>query len=571
MSFLRRHRPPVSTSPPPTIPRLSPDKSDYAFPPTTPRSADRTILPRFTPGDDAPADAHDAGAPTPTYVGGVRPPPSRPDDAVAFSTHFFPPDGAPPPSPVPEDAVLALAPPQAPGARRGLLSRLRKAPGIVPTPPWSPGDHIYTTSIIGAWCRHAIVISVVPGGDEEDAAQMEESERRLFDPVVVIADVEWGFEAGAAEPAGDPDIPPPTGVLLEEADFSLEELARASPSGSQLCNDYYDIPPPTGFLVEDANGSPSHTYGSVPVLFTGDGGEEVSPSSIGQSDWYAESGVGTAVSVSDEFPTPRRWSRMPEIDLDESASTAPPSPPRSIIGVPRAISFRTKRVPRATVQLHTLPPPEFNLWRKVTYPRYAHETGVGKYFRRSPTHPPGPPVDDPVPLILARVRFLLSHEHLLPQSHHHFQANAECIAVWVRTGRWSTAHGSHFLAVTAAGQVKSAVTAGAYAATPTITVPASGMWGYLGYTTKVTLASALPWVMPAVAGYGIVTVGAPLLILSRSKAVWEEVTKRLNGEFWKSEEGLESVVACVEYWSGLVTHPPQGDEEHTKKAETRVV
>ena len=113
------------------------------------------------------------------------------------------------------------------------------------------------------------------------------------------------------------------------------------------------------------------------------------------------------------------------------------------------------------------------------------------------------PDSDPKGIVLARVRYLLENEStdekgrhcnsVLPP-YHIFNANSECIAVWVKTGRFSTLQAAIFLHSTALGQVKSAATLSLFVASQTVpvttTVSAGGVLGWFGMTTtSTTMAS----------------------------------------------------------------------------------
>ena len=109
------------------------------------------------------------------------------------------------------------------------------------------------------------------------------------------------------------------------------------------------------------------------------------------------------------------------------------------------------------------------------------------------------PDSDPKGIVLARVRYLLENESIdekgrhcnsvLPP-YHIFNANSECIAVWVKTGRFSTLQAAIFLHSTALGQVKSAATLSLFVASQTVpvttTVSAGGVLGWFGMTTTST-------------------------------------------------------------------------------------
>lgn len=167
------------------------------------------------------------------------------------------------------------------------------------------------------------------------------------------------------------------------------------------------------------------------------------------------------------------------------------------------------------------------------------------------------PSSDPSTLVLARLRFLLEYGEevseeknnsppLLPP-HHLLYANSECIAVWVKTGHWSTLQGSIFLHSSTVGNAKQTATLAMYLSAQTATVPASGLWGWLGGTTTVSLFAAQPWVVPALIGGGMVYIGLPTMLLWKAKGRWSETEKKLNAEFWSSADN-ETIVALVQNW-----------------------
>ena len=168
------------------------------------------------------------------------------------------------------------------------------------------------------------------------------------------------------------------------------------------------------------------------------------------------------------------------------------------------------------------------------------------------------PSSDPSKLVLARLRFLLEHGEeeqseqkknistLLPP-HHLLYANSECIAVWVKTGHWSTLQGSIFLHSSTVGNAKQTATLAMYLSAQTATVPASGLWGWLGGTTTVSLFTAQPWVVPALIGGGMVYIGLPTMLLWKAKGRWSETEKKLNDGFWSSADN-ETIVALVQNW-----------------------
>lgn len=137
------------------------------------------------------------------------------------------------------------------------------------------------------------------------------------------------------------------------------------------------------------------------------------------------------------------------------------------------------------------------------------------------------PKSDPPKLVLARAYFLLKHGEAVLPPYHAFHSNSECIAVFCKTGVWSTLQAAVFLHSTAIGNAKS--------------------------TMAVTLgvAASVPVLAPVIGGIGLAMVGAPWLILKESKGKWEEATMKLTDLFW-AQADPEVFVECIEHWSGLV-------------------
>ena len=156
---------------------------------------------------------------------------------------------------------------------------------------------------------------------------------------------------------------------------------------------------------------------------------------------------------------------------------------------------------------------------------------------------------DAIGLVLARVNFIIRSPEVLPD-YHVVNANCECVAFWCKTGKWSTLQASSFLELTAAGQVKSSATLATTAATTKVAVPASGIWGWFGYTSQVSFLSLHPMVLPALAGYAAVTVGVPAALYVKAKGFWKETAERLNNAFWESAMEQPDVFAeCMTHWS----------------------
>ncbi|KAL7473163.1 hypothetical protein ACHAXS_013558 [Conticribra weissflogii] len=182
------------------------------------------------------------------------------------------------------------------------------------------------------------------------------------------------------------------------------------------------------------------------------------------------------------------------------------------------------------------------------------------------------PKSDPPALVLARLRFLLvygeesvvstdneqsnegkrnkSSEHPLLPPHHLLYANSECIAVWCKTGHWSTLQASVFLHSSTIGNAKQTATLAMFLSAQTVTVPASGIWGFFGGTTTVSLFSTQPWLVPALVGGGMAYVGLPMVILWKAKGRWLDAEKRLNDRFWRMAEP-EVFVELIRSWTSL--------------------
>lgn len=98
------------------------------------------------------------------------------------------------------------------------------------------------------------------------------------------------------------------------------------------------------------------------------------------------------------------------------------------------------------------------------------------------------PQSDPTEIVLARANYVLEHMDKLPP-YHVFYSNSECIAVWCKTGRWSTLQTAVFLSTNSVGAAKSSTLA------------------------TIGVAAANPLLAPVVAIGGLVWVTAPMVIL----------------------------------------------------------
>ena len=68
---------------------------------------------------------------------------------------------------------------------------------------------------------------------------------------------------------------------------------------------------------------------------------------------------------------------------------------------------------------------------------------------------------------------------------------------------------------------------------------------------QVPMLSASPWLIPALAAYGLTAVGTPYLILMKAKGKWEESTTKLNDGFWGEWAGPDVYVDAIKGWTGL--------------------
>ncbi|KAL3937034.1 MAG: hypothetical protein SGBAC_007774 [Bacillariaceae sp.] len=133
---------------------------------------------------------------------------------------------------------------------------------------------------------------------------------------------------------------------------------------------------------------------------------------------------------------------------------------------------------------------------------------------------------DPQAVVLARTRWLLKHgEGILPP-YHAFSSNSECIAVFCKTGYWSTLQADIFLHSTAIGNAKSTV------------------------VMTLGVAASVPILAPVVGAVGLGAVVAPWFYLDKQKKAAKETQQKLADQFWAQAEP-EVIVACVKEWSNL--------------------
>lgn len=145
--------------------------------------------------------------------------------------------------------------------------------------------------------------------------------------------------------------------------------------------------------------------------------------------------------------------------------------------------------------------------------------------KRQEEHPL--PKADPKDIVLSRANFLLEFGQDKLPPYHVFYSNSECIAVWCKTGRWSTLQTAVFLSSNAIGGAKSATVA----------------------TLGVAAAHAL--LAPVVAVGGLLWVTAPMVILKKSREKWEENTHYMTDLYWQSWAPPSVYVCAIEHWSEL--------------------
>ena len=146
--------------------------------------------------------------------------------------------------------------------------------------------------------------------------------------------------------------------------------------------------------------------------------------------------------------------------------------------------------------------------------------------KNKPLDPSSTCKSDPAKIVLARVRFLLENEDDVLPAYHVFNSNSECIAVWCKTGRWSSLQSDVFWHTTAIGNAKSTTLMG------------------------LSLAATQPWLIPALPVAAVAAIGTPYLVLHQSKKKCEEATKQLTDGFW-AQANNEVFVEAIETWSGL--------------------
>ena len=141
------------------------------------------------------------------------------------------------------------------------------------------------------------------------------------------------------------------------------------------------------------------------------------------------------------------------------------------------------------------------------------------------------PKSDPRKIVLARTQYILDQQDL-PESeqtlppYHILYSNSECLAVWCKTGKFSTLQAAVFLHSTAVGNAKST------------------------FLMTGAVVATQPWLIPVVGIYGAVAVGMPYFILKKCKENWSKSELKLTDGFWSTADP-EVYVTAIENWSGL--------------------
>ena len=152
------------------------------------------------------------------------------------------------------------------------------------------------------------------------------------------------------------------------------------------------------------------------------------------------------------------------------------------------------------------------------------------------------PKSDPYEIVLARTQYILDQQEL-PESEqtlppfHILYSNSECLAVWCKTGKFSTIQAAVFLHSTAVGNAKST------------------------FLMTGAVAATQPWLIPVVGIYGAVAIGMPYLMLKKCKEKWKESELQMTDGFWATADAKIYVSAIVN-WSNMNT---TSNNEHEQK------
>lgn len=187
-----------------------------------------------------------------------------------------------------------------------------------------------------------------------------------------------------------------------------------------------------------------------------------------------------------------------------------------------------------------------NLFKKMTFSKKATPDEYDSIpdsleEKNKNRNAPKLPKSDPRTIVLARVNFILAeqdkpeNESSLPK-YHILYSNSECLAVWCKTGKFSTLQAAVFLHSTAVGNAKSSIMLGA------------------------GVAATQPWLIPVVGVYAIAAVGMPYYVLNQCKNKWRESEMKLTASFWETAS-VEVYVSAIENWSGLTPEKQEDSDE----------
>jgi hypothetical protein len=147
------------------------------------------------------------------------------------------------------------------------------------------------------------------------------------------------------------------------------------------------------------------------------------------------------------------------------------------------------------------------------------------------------PHSDPVEIVLARANFVLENMEVLPP-YHVFFSNSECIAVWCKTGRWSTLQTAVWCSTNSVGALKTST------------------------LTTIGVAATNPLLAPVIAIGGLLWVTAPMLILQKSRVAWEEYTQKMTELFWDWAPPIV-YVSAIENWTIILQQKAIQEAPHS--------
>lgn len=148
-------------------------------------------------------------------------------------------------------------------------------------------------------------------------------------------------------------------------------------------------------------------------------------------------------------------------------------------------------------------------WRKVHYKVEAN-VGESSSTAPAPVSDCGTSIISPPEVVRSRVEFLLQNPEYIP-AYSLVESNCECVAVWCKTGRWTTLQAASVLEHTNRGSRVALV-------------------GLTGLSQLAPLGVAVPGLGLAVAA-GVLTEVCTGLWSSHAQKQWREQTDRLNAAF----------------------------------------